>query len=57
MEGQEPITIEKIESYVGTMDLDVDDFKDATGYDVSKIDNGDGTFRYKGKWIRTESYF
>lgn len=47
VEGQEPITIEKIESYVGTMNLDVDDFKDATGYDVSKIDNGDGTFRYK----------
>lgn len=47
VEGQEPITIEKIENYSGPMDLDVDDFKDATGYAVSKKNNGDGTFSYK----------
>lgn len=47
VEGQEPISISDIESYKGNMDLDVTDFKNATGYDVTKTANNDGTFSYK----------
>ena len=47
IEGQEPIKKSQIESYKGTMDLDVDDFRQATGYKVTKTQNGDGTFSYK----------
>lgn len=48
VEGQEPITVDKIQSYTG--DIDVEDFKDATGFVLDKTDNGDGTFRYKVKY-------
>lgn len=47
VKGQEPITVEKIESYRGSMDIDIDDFKNATGFVLSKTKNGDGTFSYK----------
>lgn len=47
VEGQEPITVEKIESYVATEPIDIDDFKDATGYVLQQIDNPDGTYSYK----------
>ena len=47
VEGQEPISVSDIESYKGNMDLDVTDFKNATGYDVTKKANNDGTFSYK----------
>lgn len=45
VEGQEPITVDKIQSYTG--DIDVEDFKDATGFVLKKSDNGDGTFQYR----------
>jgi hypothetical protein len=47
VEGQEPISVSNIESYKGNMDLDVADFKNVTGYDVTKKANNDGTFSYK----------
>lgn len=47
VEGQEPISVSDIEKYKGNMDLDVTDFKNATGYDVTKKANNDGTFSYK----------
>ena len=47
VEGQEPISVSNIESYKGNMDLDVTDFKNVTGYDVTKKANNDGTFSYK----------
>lgn len=47
VEGQEPISVSDIENYNGTMDMDVEDFKDATGYKVTKKSNDDGTFSYK----------
>ncbi len=47
VEGQEPISVSDIENYKGSMDLDVEDFKNATGYEVTKIANNDGTFSYK----------
>lgn len=47
VEGQEPISVSDIESYKGNMDLDVADFKNVTGYDVTKKANNDGTFSYK----------
>lgn len=47
VEGQEPISVSDIESYKGNMDLDVTDFKNVTGYDVTKKANNDGTFSYK----------
>lgn len=49
VEGQEPISVSDIENYKGTMDLDVEDFKNATGYEVTKKVNNDGTFSYKVK--------
>lgn len=53
VEGQEPISVSDIESYSGPMDLDVDDFKDATGYVVEKTENTDADgntyFTYKVK--------
>lgn len=53
VEGQEPISVLDIERYRGTMDLDVEDFKDATGYVVEKTENvdeeGKTYFTYKVK--------
>lgn len=53
VEGQEPISVSDIESYSGPMDLDLDDFKDATGYVVEKTENvdaeGNTYFTYKVK--------
>ena len=46
VEGQEPISIDQINNYVGTMDMDVEDFRDATGYVVKKEKRSDGTFKY-----------
>lgn len=43
--GSEPITKDQIENYHG--DIDVDDFKNATGYVLNKSDNGDSTYNYK----------
>lgn len=44
VEGQEPISVSDIETYRGTMDLDdagIEDFKNATGYIIEKVDTGD----------------
>jgi hypothetical protein len=47
VEGEEPISKANIESYRGTADIDIEDFKNATGYILDKTQNGDGTFSYK----------
>lgn len=46
VEGQEPITKEQINNYVGDMDMDVEDFKNATGYVVEKEKTEEGKFKY-----------
>lgn len=47
VEGQEPISVEQINSYKGKVNIDVEDFKNATGYIVSKTSNSDGTYSYR----------
>lgn len=47
VEGEEPISVKNIEEYRGTADIDEEDFKNATGYIVTKTKNNDGTFSYK----------
>lgn len=42
--GYEPITKEQIENYHG--DIDVDDFRNATGYQLQKSGSGDGNCNY-----------
>lgn len=45
--GSEPITKEQIENYHG--DIDINDFKNATGYVLTKVENEDKTYDYKVK--------
>ncbi len=42
--GYEPITKEQIENYHG--DIDIEDFRAATGYELNKSGSGDGNCRY-----------
>ena len=46
VKGQEPISEDRITSYRGTMNIDIDDFKNATGYVLNKTAYSDGTFSY-----------
>lgn len=47
VEGSEPITKEKIEAYHGN--IDIEDFKNATGYVIEKKSAGGGSYNYTVK--------
>ncbi|MBQ3545046.1 MAG: DUF5057 domain-containing protein [Lachnospiraceae bacterium] len=52
VKGQEPITIEKIESYDGPANLSTEDFRNATGYDVIR-NTSSGKYEVKQSLLNT----